>query len=757
MAIVWNGAGWYTDIACDMQASDKGECLTLALNRQSGSDKSRALSSEQNGGTIMMKRIKVCAVLLACLAMLFSCSVHAEEAGGVLIENGMAMPMARYTDAQSLTYTNADSDLLRFVVYVETDYDTDLDGKPDLIKTMVQLPRQAAEGVYQAPVIYEARPYIAGMYMYHPTLPEPGASDFDESSLYAQPAKRIPKGTITTLELADQANPADWYYHLENDPFDQQYLGNLTAYDYYLIRGFAIVQSAGLGTWGSEGIECCASDLEAKAFACVIEWLTGKRSAYTDLTGEIQVEADWCCGRIGMTGRSYAGAMAFEVASLGVEGLETVVPVAGPASWYDYVNSQGVPSGQLTTYDFAADLAMMCASRFPSDEDGALQKAYEDYLALIRDQQIALQGDYGPFWAARDYLNSPDFKASALIVQGLNDDMVHPKQFELMRGAFLRCGCEVKCLLHQNGHVTPANEQTKTDIMIGDHTYTEWLNLWFTYYLMGVDNEIGDMPDFTVQSNVDGTFFGTDQWMNGGTVRFAPQDADEHTVSAEGAHMYNDILLSETFDGESGANRLVWAMDAAEELTIDGVTAVHLRVRTSDVEKNTLMLGAALVDQADEAFACFDVGGIGVLDQQVITPNGVDRGEGVEPYDLVSWQQVEKDRKIIAYGSMDLRNPEAGYLPESAARREEGIEADTWYDYVLYLQPAYYTVSAGHRLELYIVPFCGFSDDGATYDSNTWEELEAMGLSPETLVPVTRDYSFTVDDGNSYAEIPVVQ
>ncbi|MBR2664199.1 MAG: X-prolyl-dipeptidyl aminopeptidase, partial [Clostridia bacterium] len=396
--------------------------------------------------------------------------------GGMRIENGMAQPMARYTDAWSLEYTNENSDLLRFVVYVETDFDTDLDGKPDLIKTMVQLPRAAAEGAYQAPVIYEARPYIAGMYTYHPTLPAPGTSDFDEGVLYARPPKRVPTGKADTLALADRADPADWYYHLESDPFEQEYLGNLTAYDSYLVRGFAIVQTAGLGTWGSEGIECCASDLEAKAFASVIGWLTGKRAAYTDLTGNIQIEADWCSGKIGMTGRSYAGAMAFELASMGLEGLETIVPVAGPSSWYDYANAQGIPSGLLAHYDAIADLSTMCASRFPT-ENAALREHYECYLAWIRDQQIALQGDYGPFWQARDYLGSPDFKASALIVQGLNDDTVHPKQFDLMRSAFLRCGCDVKCLLHQNGHVTPANEQTRTDILIGNHTYTEWLNL----------------------------------------------------------------------------------------------------------------------------------------------------------------------------------------------------------------------------------------------------------------------------------------
>jgi len=703
-----------------------------------------------------MKKLLSAAVLLVCLLLMLFCASLAEaEAGGMRIENGMAQPISRYSNAQSLDYSNENSDLMRFVVYVETDYDTDLDGKPDLIKTMVQLPRAAAEGIYQAPVIYEARPYIAGMYTYNPTLPALDSSDYDEGSLYSRPAKRTPIGKTTTLALADQADPADWYYHLENDPFDQQYLGNLTAYDYYLIRGYAIVQTAGLGTWGSEGIECCASDLEAKAFACVIEWLTGKRSAYTDLTSDIQIEAEWCRGKIGMTGRSYAGAIAFELASMGLEGLETVVPVAGPASWYDYANSQGIPSGLLTHYDAIADLAALCASRFPI-ADEPLQRHYEGYLAFVRDQQIALQGDYGPFWQARDYLSSPDLKASALIVQGLNDDTVHPKQFDLMRGAFISCGCEVKCLLHQNGHVTPANEQTQTDILIGEHTYTEWLNLWFTHYLLGIENEISQMPDFTVQSNIDGTFYGTDQWMTGNRMRFGPQDSGEYTVFSQGAHMNNESLLINTFDGSSGSDHLIWTKDASDAQTINGITEVHLRVKTSDVNKNMLMLSAVLVDQAEDAFSCFDVGSIGVLDRQLILQGGVDRGEGVEPYDLVSWKQVERNRKIIAYGSMDLRNPETGYMPSSAIKREEEIAADTWYDYVLYLQPAYYTVAAGHRLELYIVPFCGFSDDAATYDTSSSKELEIMGLQPEEMVPFTRDYSFTVDQENSFVEIPMI-
>ncbi len=117
---------------------------------------------------------------------------------------------------------------------------------------------------------------------------------------------------------------------------------DLEWYDYYLVRGFAVVECGGLGTKGSDGFETCGTDLEIDAFKCVIEWLHGDRVAYTDKTSNITIAADWSSGKVGMTGRSYAGTTQFGLATTGVAGLETIVPVAGIASWYEYTNSQGI-------------------------------------------------------------------------------------------------------------------------------------------------------------------------------------------------------------------------------------------------------------------------------------------------------------------------------------------------------------------------------------------------------------------------------
>ena len=234
-----------------------------------------------------MEKMRRFAVLFAFILFLTACSggqqgtqnepaenppaIAPISGDGLVIENGMVQQIASYTDPMKEDYTNEGSELLRFVVYVETDNDTDMDGKPDLVKTMVQVPLQAASGVYKAPVIYEARPYIGGMYAYQPQLPVAGEYEFDIADMYAQPEKRTPAGSVSTLQHAAAVDPSDWVYTFENDPFQQQFMGNLTTYDYYLVRGYAVVQSAGLGTWGSEGLEVCCSQAEADAFRCIAD------------------------------------------------------------------------------------------------------------------------------------------------------------------------------------------------------------------------------------------------------------------------------------------------------------------------------------------------------------------------------------------------------------------------------------------------------------------------------------------------------
>ena len=81
-----------------------------------------------------------------------------------VFQNGAAQPVFPFTDGKTgEEYDPATSAIVRCCVYVETDYDMDGDGKRDLVKAFVQVPRSAAMGNYKAAAIYEARPYCAGI------------------------------------------------------------------------------------------------------------------------------------------------------------------------------------------------------------------------------------------------------------------------------------------------------------------------------------------------------------------------------------------------------------------------------------------------------------------------------------------------------------------------------------------------------------------------------------------------------------------
>ena len=126
-----------------------------------------------------------------------------------LFLNGMAQPIFPYTTgAVTEGYDNAKSDIIRYCVYVETNYDTDADGKRDLVKALVQIPRAAMEGDYKAATIYEARPYITGCTSGEAPY---GKDGYDLDQMYSQPAARKAAGTATTAQAAAQADSSDWY------------------------------------------------------------------------------------------------------------------------------------------------------------------------------------------------------------------------------------------------------------------------------------------------------------------------------------------------------------------------------------------------------------------------------------------------------------------------------------------------------------------------------------------------------------------
>ena len=528
---------------------------------------------------------------------------NAVKNGTPLFVDGVAQPIFPYTSGVPTEdgYSNDNSDIIRYSVYVETNYDTDGDGKLDLVKALVQLPRAAAEGKYKAAAIYDARPYITGCTDNGDDRKFTYKKDdlgYDLNSLYAQPNARQAEGEAGTMETAAKAKADEWYYV---SPYESGSWGDfydyedLDWYDYFLVRGYAVVEVGGLGTRGSEGLETCGADVETDAFKCVVEWLAkdSTRTAYTDKENNIQIKADWSNGNVAMTGRSYGGTTDFAVASTGVANLKTIVPVAGIASWYEYTNSQGISTGSNPAY--SDNLGFYCAGRYIDEDDwNSMKDVYQKYLNRIYNDQMTLNGDYGTHWATRDYtagdngkqideaknIQYSNFSCPALIVHGLNDDNVRTKQFQLMYDAFKNANQDVKLLLHQGAHITPDYDSHKTSLLIGDETYNGILNKWFSHYLYDQNNGAEKMATVTVQSNiVDGGWSTSDTWPTSDAV-----NANELTLTnnATGTTTINSNMTGisswrDAFTTASTSASAMYTYDVKDDTVIKGTVKVNIK------------------------------------------------------------------------------------------------------------------------------------------------------------------------------------
>ena len=716
---------------------------------------------------------------------------NAIENGEPLFVDGVAQPIFPYTSGVPTKdgYSNDNSDIIRYSVYVETNYDTDGDGKLDLVKALVQLPRAAAEGKYKAAAIYDARPYITGCTDNGKARGidyTKGDQGYNLNNLYVQPAAREAQGTANTMDTAKKAKAEEWYYlsPYESSPKDPFYdYEDLDWYDYFLVRGYAAIEVGGLGTLGSEGLETCGADVETDAFKCVIEWLTGDRAAYTDRTSNIAIKADWSNGNVAMTGRSYGGTTDFAVASTGVKGLKTIVPVAGIASWYEYTNSQGISTHTNPAY--SDDLGFYCAGRYIDENDwNSMKDVYQKYLNRIYNDQIALNGDYGPHWATRDYTAGNDGKAGtastskynnfncpALIVHGLNDDNVRTKQFQLMYDAFKNAKQNVKLLLHQGEHITPDYDDHKTSLMIGNKTYSSILNEWYSHYLYGQNTNDGNnaeaMAAVTVQNNTDGSWSTLDSWPTSDSLADVNNKLTL-TNTATGTTTINSNMngISNWRDAFTSSSTSASAMYATEPVANDTVIkgTVQVKISAAPIQhpdqqasaiavqsestgsRDALMMSAMLVDVADDEFTTYPMSRTEVKTGKM---NWV--GSGAQDYEIINFKTVQSKYKIIARGWIDLANPSAGFDSASAANKIS-LEDGVYHDYTVYLQPNYYTVKAGHKLALVVYTYepgkASYSENyGITIDNHSLSAVIPVpeGTSAATMSAIGKKYNWYAD------------
>ena len=620
-----------------------------------------------------------------------------------LFLNGRAQPIFPYTTGEKADedYKYEDSQIVRFPVYVETDYDTDADGKPDLVKAIVQLPKAVAQGDFKAATILEARPYVAGTldenYVTLESLGLPTDGSYDMKKLREQPAKRQAVASETTVEAAKKAKASDWYYY---SPYEYIYdYEDLNWYDYFLVRGYAFISSAGLGTKGSEGFNTTGSDLEINAFKNIIEWVNGKRKAYTDKTSNIEIKADWASGNVAMTGLSWAGTTTFGVAATGVEGLKTIVPAAGIASWYDYFNSQGTQFGNAPYSDLSW-LSLYVSTRMLDQDDWAgIWQNYSNYINQLNKDQYAHDRNYSDVWKERDYTLHPEnLKTSALIVHGLNDDNVKTKHFELMYDALKKAGQDVKLYLHQGDHVYPAAMSRGYGITANSQDFYDLLNTWLTHYLYGVDNHVESLPAVLAQNNYDPSKWTSyDNWKSSQRLFLhASSKRLEETISSDYVAAGVEIAnRNETVSKASSKANLTFVSDVTEDTTIKGHIPVHFKAALAKGQGKNFQINALLIDVADEDF---DMVGNGSVKQDK-TADGFWMGSNLSNLSVAEYETIKTKYKVIAKGWINLANPESGY-DSASSRASIEPKVGEYHDYTVYLQPNLYTVKKGHKLAL---------------------------------------------------------
>lgn len=688
-----------------------------------------------------------------------------------VFENGLAQPVFKFTDGKTgEKYDPATSSIVRYCVYVESDYDMDGDGKRDLVKAFIQVPRSAVEGNYKAATLYEARPYCAGVqadgYDHMKEVESKEYRKIDFADLDKEVPARIPEGMISAMDLALKADPADWYYPDKGNNNSMVY-ENLDNFNYYLVRGFAVVVSAGFGALGSDGFNYVGSEYERDAFKSVVEWLHGDRVAYADREGKIETKADWANGNVAMTGRSYAGTMPFAVATTGVEGLKTIVPVAGIADWYTQQNMQGAqrywPKEMLNSF-----LAYFCSSRY--NDETLSEKQLDDIAAFHHElslQQLKCGFDYDPeFWGSGNYrLHADQIKCSALIVHGFNDENVSTKQFEMMHTAFEQAGQTVKLILHQGPHITPTMANKNYGILIDGKFYDDIVNEWISHYLYGVENGAEKMPEVLAQTNYDQKKWEVESaWETEHTMKLASKEESKTVIDTDwekagvSAENFDDVMAQKS---TNMAQRYV--TDPFEKaVTVQGTVCLNLKAalkdgnietdfdpeNRNDVDTLTMQLGNSKVsgkmDDVEIAVLLCDIcdeefDSIQTVDPErnivpvtTVKEGGIINGGDLPAFDEAEFNTVHKKYRVITRAFADLCNPEAGYAPETAQNSIE-LKKGEYHDYSVYLNATRYIVEPGHRLAVVV----------ATED-------------PVNCL-IHKTYSVEIDDNSVMVEVPVTK
>jgi X-Pro dipeptidyl-peptidase len=400
-----------------------------------------------------MDRFEIILSLILCSFLPFPSPLPAQDK--------LVVPVIKDGQTQVIPELNQPDTWIVHDLWVETEFDTDGDGKRDRMHVDVTRPRQTETEGLKLPVIYETSPYFGGtgtsdrQYFWNP-----------RQELNAAPPKRrhappiAPQGKRPVISKS----LLNWIPH-----------------------GYIVVHSSSPGTGLSQGCPTVGGDNESLAPKAVIDWLNGRANGFAAPAGDERVLASWTTGKVGMTGTSYNGTLPVAAATTGVDGLKVIIPVAPNTSYYHYYRSNGLirhPGGWM-----GEDIDVL----YEFIQSNPEHRDYSDHT--VRDKEMAqgfdrIKGDYNEFWARRDYLNNlGPMKAALLMAHGLNDWNVMSEHSYRIYKAVKAKGLTAQIYYHQGGHG-------------GDPPF-EMMNRWFAHYLHGAEGDFDRGPQaWIVRENV---------------------------------------------------------------------------------------------------------------------------------------------------------------------------------------------------------------------------------------------------------------
>ncbi|MCF7957165.1 MAG: Xaa-Pro dipeptidyl-peptidase [Phycisphaerae bacterium] len=408
--------------------------------RNAGSKK-----TDDAGVNDRVKPLLHCIVIFVLLLTVGCTAVKETPLTGQVFTEGKAQIVEAFKDPDKW---------IREDLWVETEFDSDGDGKLDRVHVDVTRPFQTDTEKLKLPVIYNSSPYFAGTTgpsrdFFWDTKHELG--DVPPVRKTPPPIKREGKRPIIS-----RAHVKDW-----------------------VPRGFVVVHSSSPGTGLSQGCPTVGADNESLAPKAVVNWLNGRAKGYTSPEGNKEVLAYWSTGKVGMTGTSYNGTLSLSAATTGVEGLEAIIPVAPNTSYYHYYRSNGLirsPGGYM-----GEDIDVLYEYIHSGNPE---RKEYCDCEVLGKEMGQGMDritGDYNDFWAGRDYIHDlKPMKAAMLMSHGFNDWNVMPEHSNRIYQAVKAMGIPTKIYYHQGGHGGPPP--------------MDMMNKWFSHYLCGVDNGVEKGP-----------------------------------------------------------------------------------------------------------------------------------------------------------------------------------------------------------------------------------------------------------------------